>query len=73
MPSCCRTVTAEAATRTRSSNRDVSLDGEAAEREAPTLNIAQLQTGLSESEIKDLAYLVFVCNCAKGIDGELHT
>lgn len=46
------------------------MDGEEAEREAPTLNLPQLNTGLSESEVKDLAYLVFACNCSSAIEGE---
>lgn len=46
------------------------MDGDDTEREAPSLNLPQLTTGLSESEVKDLAFLVFACNCGSGIDGE---
>jgi hypothetical protein len=41
-----------------------------AEREAPLLHLPQLNTGLSEAEIKDLAYLVFASNCGSSTDGE---
>eukprot|EP00878_Enallax_costatus_P006953 GHUV01007287.1.p1 GENE.GHUV01007287.1~~GHUV01007287.1.p1 ORF type:complete len:760 (+),score=222.01 GHUV01007287.1:879-3158(+) len=69
-----RTITSEAAVSGRSSRRDSYLDGEESERDAPMLNLPQLNTGLSESEIKDLAYLVFACNCTKGVDEDLlHT
>jgi hypothetical protein len=40
------------------------------EREAPLLHLPQLNTGLSEAEIKDLAYLVFASNCGNSTDGE---
>eukprot|EP00879_Flechtneria_rotunda_P024770 GHRR01026279.1.p1 GENE.GHRR01026279.1~~GHRR01026279.1.p1 ORF type:complete len:285 (+),score=108.08 GHRR01026279.1:633-1487(+) len=39
--------------------------------EVPSLQLPQLDTGLSESEIKDLAYLVFAANCQGGTDEEL--
>jgi len=38
-------------------------DPEAAQQDIPALNLPQLQTNLSESEIKDLAYLVLAANC----------
>jgi hypothetical protein len=44
--------------------------GDESEREAPLLHLPQLNTGLSEAEIKDLAYLVFASNCGNGADGE---
>jgi hypothetical protein len=44
--------------------------GDEAEREAPLLHLPQLNTGLSEAEIKDLAYLVFASNCGNSTDGE---
>lgn len=38
-------------------------DPEAAQQDIPALNLPQLQTNLSESDIKDLAYLVLAANC----------
>ncbi|WIA21715.1 hypothetical protein OEZ85_000881 [Tetradesmus obliquus] len=47
-------------------------DGDdSAEREAPLLHLPQLNTGLSEAEVKDLAYLVFASNCGSSTDEEL--
>eukprot|EP00775_Hariotina_reticulata_P003791 gene3791-4049_t len=47
------------------------VDPEAAQLELPTLNLPQLRTKLSESEIKDLAYLVLAANCNQGAEAEL--
>lgn len=58
----CRTVTAGSKAHSRVSSRRTS---EAAGQDvtAPQLQLPQLETGLSEGEVKDLAYLVFACNC----------
>lgn len=58
-----------AVSRGRSTEDAGGLQGEG-EQEAPLLHLPQLDTGLSEAEIKDLAYLVFASNCNQGTDGE---
>lgn len=58
----CRTVTADSTAHSRGSSRRTS-DAAGLQAEAPQLQLPQLDTGLTEAEVKDLAFLVFACNC----------
>jgi hypothetical protein len=56
----CRTVTTDSKAHSRGSSRRTS---DAAGYEAPRLQLPQLHTGLTDAEVKDLAFLVLACNC----------
>jgi hypothetical protein len=59
----CRTVTADSKAHSRASSRRTT-DADGQQAAAPQLQLPQLEIGLSEAELKDLAYLLLACNCS---------